>query len=223
MNEIFTYYENLEKFERQNEILKYWEKTWQQKGFKTFIANKDHAKVHPLYQEFVDAVQEINRKKYKVDIRAFYLSSLVRWLAWSTLLKRPSYVCDYDVLNLEYTEQEKIEKGFTFRNKFCLCFASADSEDAQYFCKMIIDNKDLISENLETDRKAKSFHDQDVACILHKHQPNFKYKILNLPIGSPASNSPLIHFSHHDTKKLMNDYKEETRINLIKKRLQFHI
>lgn len=234
---IYTYFEEI-NFNKQKEILKCWEKTWKNNGFETFILSRTDAEKHPLFANLCSKLDEKNltffKKKFSdTDDRMarFHLSSIIRWLAWAYVVKEPSIVGDFDILNNGFTLENAIEDKLIFRDGWCLSLSSGNGNHFENFIKCLIENLDVFYEetNLLEDNKNRGlFHDQDfIHQICRLKSQEYFYKVYNFEFSSypvknydffdkNIKNTKLLHISHFCVNHI---FKKHIRENLQNKKI----
>jgi len=99
---IFTYYQRIETW-NHSEILLRWRENWQNAGFRTIVCDRNTAKRHPKFGDYLQKIRTfptINDRHYE---EACYL----RWLAFEVILDVTDgrgLMSDYDVFNNGFAE-----------------------------------------------------------------------------------------------------------------------
>lgn len=97
---IYTYFESIPQLDPKNEIalIRLWQSNWEANGWKAEVLNEYHAKSHPFYSVFRDAV----RKLPSVNPGDYDYHCFMRWLALSNQCDAiTAQVCmsDYDTMS----------------------------------------------------------------------------------------------------------------------------
>ena len=91
---VYTYFDEVEGMDDQNEIIESWAKTWSEAGWKPVIIGEVHARRHPRYDEFrarFAAMPTPNPSEYE-------LACYLRHVAMAVV--GGGYLADYDTLNV---------------------------------------------------------------------------------------------------------------------------
>jgi hypothetical protein len=105
---IYTYYQDV-SFNNQEELIDLWSLSWYKQGFDPIILGEEHAKEHPLYEQFIEKINSFSRELL-VEISIYDLNCFVRWLAYATQLEEKFYVSDYDAINSSFPPIEPDDK-----------------------------------------------------------------------------------------------------------------
>jgi hypothetical protein len=229
---IYTYFEEI-NYIRQKEILKCWEKTWKNHGFETFILSRSDAEKHPLFITLCSKLDEKNLlffgKKFSDTLNrdaSFHLASIIRWLAWAHIVKEPSIVGDFDILNNGFILDEPIEDNLIFRDEMCLSLSSGNGNHFENFIKCLIENLDTFYKetNMVEDNKNRGFfHDQDFIYQMCRSkniayfEKEYNFRFSRYPVKNydffdkKMKNTKLLHVSHFCINHI---FKKHIRENL---------
>jgi hypothetical protein len=215
---IYTYYQDV-NFSNQQELIDLWKFSWSRQGFNPIVLTSKDALNADIHDEYIDFVTRVH-KKIGSKIEGYYMAAQKEIAAFTTI-NEPSFVSDYDVMNINFSPPDYVDNLVHWRDGRCTCFASGGSSGWRDYIKFLYKNEEKITNGcnkikLKTGRE--QFHDQDF--LVHtKVSPNMKEKIKDIPFlayrdeNSPATlkqehlNSvdlpKIIHVSH-DCTSLIN-------------------
>jgi hypothetical protein len=138
MNICYSYYENVEKIERnysQLDLIDVCRKSWEPYGWQLKIISEIDAKKNDFYEEYkkyISKVPSINPDGY--DYHCF-----MRWLAM--VVVGGGLMIDYDVVNLGFSGHENLNlPGLTVYQRHVPCMVSGTKEDyletSKSFCAL---------------------------------------------------------------------------------------
>ena len=213
---IYTYYQPIDRFLYQDQLIALWQKSWKKQGFEPIVLSLEDAQKHSFYQTYIQELKNLHLQIQKQQLTEYGLSCYNRWLAYATQEKEPFLVSDYDVINLNLKpESITIIDQIHFMDRWCPCLVSGTPEQFQEFCKDIISLTKSNISKLQT-INMHWYHDQEFVL-------NFKDVLTNKYIidRCPILWQKVKHYSHNDVQKIKNITNiDELRIKLIKNAMQ---
>src|SRR6056300_712723 len=96
---VYTYYDRINGFTCQLDVIKLWDKTWRDRGFEPCVLSDHDALKHPYCEEYVNYIQALHEEIVGKQIDHYGTSCYMRWLAYANTGDDEMYTSDYDVLN----------------------------------------------------------------------------------------------------------------------------
>ena len=160
---IYTYYENI-GFNKQNELIDLWKKSWKLNGFDPVILSREDAMKSDVYTEYYDFVQRVHVKAVGKELNdtTYCLAAQLEIAAFTTI-EEPGFISDYDIINYKfkpYTPKERVH----WLNDRCSCFASGGGGSWYDYINYLFSKEDQIVEfvgKISKETKRWRFHDQD--------------------------------------------------------------
>ena len=225
---VYTYFNEVENMNGQNEIIEAWAKTWSEAGWKPVIIGEAHARRHPRYDEFrakFDSLPTTNPSEYEV---ACYLRHVAMAVVGG------GYLADYDTLNVNVppppqcgylpngggltVHQEMASKiGSTFLRNIVPALTSGDAAAFESFANYMLETDvDAIMARLKIDMVSDMLYFQDAfetAGDLVRRTHSFISSVLAVPdppCDSAGMELPMLfHFSHPTMS--LNGMKDQLR------------
>jgi len=240
---VYTYYEDINRwFEKQDELLAIWKKSWESKGFETIVLTRADAEKHSFYNEFVNRLNLIHEKIIGKPVTRYGMACWLRWLAYATLDEEKFYVCDYDVINHSFNPTDPVEE-LCLLDGDCPCIASGKPSQFLQLCKKFLkiseDNIDsfinekdkLIIFNKNGDKISfPHFHDQEFFIFCKKINLNVvkmtreRDKFLSVPIIENFWQRQVVHYGlnlcvQYCEKNGIDYHNHDAKIKVIEKHL----
>ena len=214
---IYTYYEDI-NFSAQHELIDLWKISWSQQGFDPIVLTLKNALNAKMHDEYIDFVTRVH-KNIGSEIEGYCLAAQREIVAFTTI-DEPSFISDYDVMNINFSPPDYVDNLVHWRDGRCTCFASGGSSGWVDYINFLYKNEEKITNGCkETKLKTGQcqFHDQDF--LVHTNvSPNMKEKIKDIPfLTYRDENSPVnakqehldlinlpktIHVSHASTSSI---------------------
>jgi len=164
---IYTYYEDIHITEiiPQSKLIDLWKYSWEKNGFNPIVLSISDVITHPLYDKFIEDIQNIHANISGHTISKYGLSCYRRWLAYANLNNNDIfYVSDYDVINNGFkpTNLQKTKDKISFLDTLCPSIAVGNSDQFLNFCLDILKtskNQDII--DAYKVNKLQNYHDQE--------------------------------------------------------------
>lgn len=239
---VYTYYENI-NFSHQEELLEIWQKSWENNGFEVNVLNRSDAEKHSFYNEYVKRLESIHLNLTDKPITKYGLSCWLRWLAYATQPEEKFYVCDYDVINHNFTPVEPNIR-LHLMDDHCPCIASGTPSQFFDLCKQIVNFTEknlpqfkeklynLISNLKDSDHHkitVPQFHDQQFFTIYTSFDKDGIYSsrnretFLSTPNMHEFWKKPLVHYGSglcdQYLQRFSKKFTHQARIELIEKHL----
>ena len=241
---IYTYYENIEhnhknlQYDNQQEMLRLWQISWQNSGFKPIVLSLEDAKKHPFYEEFVDKLKALHVKIMNEPITDYGLSCYIRWMAYATQDDEYFYVSDYDCMNNGLKPIITTDK-LHLMDADCPCFVSGKPDQFENLCHLFIDvSLDRIEDIILKTKQLKCvcYHDQEFCSLNLINTKNQKVAELlqenNIVLTRDGVNGvgpfkmgqqntlTVFHISHHNAHNVRSTVKEFEKMSIDEIRIQ---
>jgi len=178
---ILTYYETI-GHEYQDKLLELWKKSWAARGFNPIVLTRDDVKMDPYFNEFTDGLHSVHQTIMEAPVRPYGLTCYYRWLAYARVINEVNLVCDYDVINFNFTIAEAKQllhdnrDSLTFYHGPTPCIASGNKHHFHKFCKDIVE---ISNKNIDLLKSTIGPHYNDQEFITYNrsdlfHQPGYK-------------------------------------------------
>lgn len=195
MTRLYTYYSHVPDMNSADELrnLILWRQHHAALGFEPFVLNEWHARQHPYFEEFDQAVSKFPTINPKTYDRACFL----RWLAMATL-KGFNVMADYDcfLYSLDVPLQPLETGPLTVFQKYVPCLVSGWPEQFLAQCKRFAAYKPKEGENHISDQTilAAQAADDDA----HKdRKPSFERLTIVKGYGEEGwEKAPAVHYSN---------------------------
>lgn len=161
---IYTYYDNIDGFDDSTELelIKVWEQSWSNQGYKPIVLTKSDAVSHSFYNEFCDKINNLHEQMMNKSITDYGLACYVRWLAYANIGEgKRFYVSDYDVINKDYPVIHPIDDKLHFMDSHCPCIASGNSFDFSKLCRLFINTSQKNTAYIRRYIQEPHYHDQE--------------------------------------------------------------
>lgn len=188
---IYTYYEDV-NFLSQNELLDLWRFSWSRRGFEPIVLTLKDALNAEMHDEYIDFVTRVH-KKIGSEIEGYWMAAQREIVAFTTI-DEPSFISDYDVMNINFSPPDYVENLVHWRDGRCTCFASGGSSGWGNYINFLYKNEEKIVNKcmeVKSTTGRDQFHDQDF--LVHTNvSPNIKEKIKEIPfLTYRDENSPV--------------------------------
>ncbi len=172
-----TYYEHIDGFDDDVNLLGLWKVSWENNGWKTRVLTFDDAKRHKNYNKYADrfsTLPTINNKQYEI-------ARFNRWFAMACI---GGYMSDYDVINHGLRPFDK-PNSFTLFESRCTSFVFGKVRDYNFCLDMFYRFNEVCSH----------ISDQYIINQIHAHNIDEKVEQFEKPSGKK-----LIHYSNHSMR-----------------------
>jgi hypothetical protein len=188
---IYTYYEDI-NFNKQDELLELWKLSWSQQGFDPIVLTLEDALNAKMHDEYIDLVIRVH-KKIGSKIGGYWMAAQREIVAFTTI-DEPSFISDYDVMNINFSPPDYVDNLVHWRDGRCTCFASGGSSGWVDYINFLYKNEEKITNGCK-EIKLKTGRDQfgDQDFLVHTNvSPNMKEKIKDIPfLTYRDENSPV--------------------------------
>ena len=134
---IFTFFEPVDGMDQdeQANLISLWRKNWSAQGWKCFVLNERHAKVHPWFQFYSNLVSEfptVNPKRYEYFC-------FIRWLAFANSCHDGKCLfADYDVMSYGFTPDQRNDNRLVFYQGHVPALVFGGKESLYDLCRMFM-------------------------------------------------------------------------------------
>lgn len=197
MRRIHTYYMPVPEIDGFDSIqlISLWRKHWRKAGWDPYVLNEYHARIHPLYKKFAEAVDKLPT----VNPKSYEYSCFLRHLALATV--GGGWMADYDVFptgsdTWSYLDPvgERPHFLFILQTPCCPSVMHATPELSVRFCQTIIDGK---TGQRPQDGRA---HTSDQYCLEQLHMDGERWiqirDIVKLWTDKKWEEAPLVHYAN---------------------------
>ena len=198
---VYTYYENI-NFSKQENLIEVWKKSWEDKGFKATVLTRKDAESHSFFDKFCEKLKQLHLDIVGKELQDYGLSCYLRWLAYANTLKEPSFVCDYDVINIRLENNHKIDNKLNFYDNCCPCFASGTAKQFLAFCLDILRISDQNLNSLKGNVQPW-YHDQEFIAHNEFQVKNLSY----IHVDGRDPNERLVQLYKHQDSFITNNSK----------------
>jgi len=213
---VYTYYDRINGFTCQIDVIKLWEKTWRDRGFEPRVLNESDARKHPYCEEYVNYIQALHEEIVGKPIDQYGTSCYLRWLAYANTGDDVMYTSDYDVLNFSLEPVDSIDPDMIHLMQGatpCLVTGSSAGFEklARVFVRVMIENIDHLKQAV---KDQLWLHDQEILAEFIYNGPleertkfvNTNNLLINYDFtkychdwrdNNTSKNTPCVHYSHH--------------------------
>jgi len=228
---VYTYYQDINA-KHQSRLLTLWGNSWSNNGFEAIVLTEADVKSHPFYEEFTQRLIYLNRHITDGRLLSKYgMSCWVRWLAYTTRPEEKFFVCDYDIINHNFTPIVPSDDLFLLDGD-CPCVASGKPSQFLELCKKIVNiTEDNLQEfiSLYKELGFGHFHDQEFFTIARKlglgniNTSRNRDAFLGTPEQGEFWKKQLVHYSHNArflfAEKRNQAFNEEVRCEIVEEHL----